>query len=183
MTLLQQFEELERLRSDLMARLDGLESATLNRAPARGGWSAAQVAAHLIQAERLSLEYLRKKTREPEAIADSGAYEALKSRLLALAMRLPFKITAPARSGDVPDRAELEELAADWESVRSGWREFIEQFPAELAGKAVYRHPVAGPLSLAQALKFLADHFKRHLIQIERTLGEAARAASAASAA
>jgi len=168
----EQMETLEKLRSELLGRLSDSNSETLNREPAAGGWSAVQVLAHVIQAERLSLEYLRKKTQRPELIPSSGVIAALKSRALGLFLRLPFKVSAPARTAAVPASAELQDLEQDWAEVRSAWRDFLEDFPPELACKAVYKHPVAGRLNLEQTLRFLIDHLRRHTRQIERALAE-----------
>ena len=169
----EQMETLEKLRSELLGRLSDLNSETLNRKPAAGGWSAVQVLAHVIQAERLSLGYLRKKTQKPELIPRSGVICALKSRALGLFLRLPFKVSAPGRTAEVPESAELQDLEQDWAAVRSDWRDFLEDFPPGLAGKAVYKHPIAGRLNLEQTLRLLIDHLRRHTRQIERTLVEA----------
>jgi uncharacterized damage-inducible protein DinB len=165
---------LERLRSELLARLAAFDSAALNRKPAAGGWSTVQVLAHVILAERLSLEYLQKKIQRPESIPRSGVISALKSGALAVFLRLPFKVSAPVRSADVPDTAELSDLEREWDEVRNGLRTFVGDLPAELAGRAIYRHPVAGRLSLEQTLRFLIEHLSRHTRQIDRLLADAA---------
>ena len=118
------------------------------------------------------LEYLRKKTQKPELIPSSGVIAAIKSRALGLFLRLPFKVSAPARTAEVAESAELQDLERDWAEVQSAWRDFLEDFPTELAGKAVYKHPVAGRLNLEQTLRFLIDHLRRHTRQIERALAE-----------
>ncbi len=170
----QQLTELENLRRDLTRRLAGLDSETLNRHPAAGGWSSAQVLAHVIAAESRSLAYLRKKTQRPQEIPRSGLVAACKGALLGLLMRSPIKVSAPPGAGEVPESAEFSELEAEWDRVRTDWKSFIEQFPPELAGRAVYRHPVMGRLSLEQALRFLIEHLRRHGRQIDRVLLEVA---------
>ena len=170
MGYLDQLEELERLRKDWTGRLETLDSEAFNRQPSAGAWSAAQVTAHVINAERRSLAYLRKKLQQPEAVPRSGLVSATKSVLLGLVMRSRFKVSAPPGAGEVPDHAEFDQLAGDWQEVRDDWRSFIEEFPAELAGRAVYKHPVAGRLNLEQALGFLVQHLRRHAGQVDRVL-------------
>jgi len=177
MTHRQQMDELEELRSALLTRLSAVDSSALNRKPVAGGWSAAQVLAHVITAERLSVLYLRKKIQKPESIPRSGAVAALKSWALGLFLKLPVKVSAPARSAEVPESAELSELERDWSEVRSELGDFLKGFPPELASRAIYKHPVAGRLNLEQTLRFLVDHLRRHTGQIERVLAEAAAAA------
>lgn len=180
MTIEEQVKKLEDLKMVLMSRLSSLDTETLNRKPKAGGWSVAQVLFHVIQAERLSLEYLVKKTQKPEVIAKSGPIAFLKSRALGLFLKLPIKVAAPARTADVPDRAELETLAGEWDEVRAGWQSFLRDFPAEHIGRAVYKHPRAGRLNLEQAVRFLVDHLRRHTGQIDRVLAEVAPSAGAA---
>lgn len=168
----EQFETLEQLREKALSRVARMSSVAINRTPAAGGWSAGQVLFHVIEAERLSLAYLNKRTKEPESIPPSGMVAAVKSRALGLFLKLPVKVAAPARTADVPASIELEELEKIWTEVRSGWQSFLREFPPELAGKAVYRHPVAGRLNLEQTLRFLIDHLGRHMGQIERALSE-----------
>lgn len=166
----QQLETLDRLRDELMRKVEGLDPERFNRSPKEGAWSPAQIVAHVISAESRSLAYLRKRTQDPTGIPKSGFVAACKSGMLKLVMRSRFKVKAPPGAGEVPDRAELAELAEEWDRVRSGWREFVAGFPAELSGRAVYKHPVAGRLSLEQALGFLAEHLERHMGQLDRTL-------------
>lgn len=168
----EQLAALEQLRIEALDRVADLGSAAVNRQPAAGGWSAAQVLFHVVEAERLSLAYLLKKTQKPELIPSSGVFSAVKSRALSLFLKLPLRVSAPARTADVPDSIEMAVLERDWDEVRSGWREFLEQFPSELSGKAIYKHPVAGRLNLEQTLRFLVDHLERHLGQIDRVLAE-----------
>lgn len=169
---MEQLEALEQLRTEAVNRLADLGPAAVNRQPAAGGWSAAQVLFHVVEAERLSLAYLLKKTQKPDLIPRSGVLSAVKSRALSLFLKLPLKVSAPARTADVPDSVEMSVLERDWDEVRAGWREFLETFPSELADKAIYKHPVAGRLNLEQTLRFLVDHLERHLGQIDRVLAE-----------
>ena len=105
-------------------------------------------------------------------MSDASAPAAIKSRALGLFLKLPFKVSAPARTADVPARIELQELEQDWGEVRSAWQDFLRDFPPELADKAIYKHPVAGRLNLEQTLRFLIDHLERHMGQIDRVLAE-----------
>ena len=48
--------------------------------------------------------------------------------------------------------------------------------PSELSDRGIFRHPVVGPMSLAQALRFMEDHVGHHAKQIDR-IARAARTA------
>lgn len=161
---------LEELRRQLLARLGESDDACLNRRPADGGWSAGQVLAHVIEAERKSLAYVRKKLQDPDAIPRRTLRHRLNGFVLSLAMKGPFKFEVPPVVGEPPESVDLDDLTRDWQEVRSGWREFVSTFPPELEDRAVYRHPVAGPLTLGDSLRFLITHLERHSRQIDTTL-------------
>lgn len=171
MTYDRHLQRLERLRRQLLARLEGVSADILNQRPVDGGWSPAQVLAHVIEAERKSLDYVRKKARDPAAIPRRRMRQRLNDLLLQAAMKSPFKFEAPPALAEPPETLDLEALVADWGEVRRGWRRFVDTFPPGLADKTVYRHPVAGPLTLDAALRFLVNHLQRHGRQIERALG------------
>ncbi|MFQ5527136.1 MAG: DinB family protein [Thermoanaerobaculia bacterium] len=169
-----QLAELERLRGRLIERVSGVDSALLNRCPSGGGWSVAQIVAHVISAEGRSLAYLERKTQEaPERIPRAGVLGRFRSAALGWVLRSSIRVPAPPGAGEVPNAAELDELRADWEQVRAAWSGFLETFPTELENRAVYKHPVAGRMSLEQALRFLILHLERHSGQVERTLAAA----------
>ena len=106
-----QIAELERLRAELSGRLEGVDSPTFNRRPSSGGWSAAQIMAHVIGAERRSLAYLRKKTQAPDQIPEGGFVEACKSKLLTLFLRSSFKVKAPPGAGFPKKEVDLIKVA------------------------------------------------------------------------
>ena len=167
------FARLERQRAAVFSRLDGLDDERLNRQPEGGGWSATQVMSHLITAEKTTLDGVRKRMERAGHLRKAGLVSALKSNLLAFVLRLPVRIKAPSGVAQVPERQDLETTRRLWDEVRTGWKELIDTVPAELAGQAVSRHPVAGDINIHQTLRFLENHFNRHAKQIDRVLSEA----------
>ncbi len=164
----QQFNRLEAQRAALFSSVDGLDDEALNRPPAEDKWSIIQVLSHLTGAEKRSLDGVRKKMADRSGLHKAGLTEWAKTIVLAVALRLPMPIKAPGRLGTVPERQDLETTRREWDEVRAGWRETIDSFPSELVDQTIFKHPVVGPLSLAQALRFMADHVARHTKQIER---------------
>jgi hypothetical protein len=75
---------------------------------------------------------------------------------------------------DVPDETmephgefSLEDLLDRWQGARRKTHTHIESLASEDAGKLVYRHPFAGPLNLAEALRFVDVHFDNHVRHLE----------------
>lgn len=166
------FERLEKEKTALFRRLDGLSDETLNRSPGEGRWSVIQVLCHLSRAEDLSLRYIRKKMQAeaPEA----GVICRIKSAALSLALRSPLRFKAPAMSAEVPERETLGEVASRWDAVRREMVDALDEVPESDLSRAVFRHPRVGLISLEQALRFMQDHLDHHRRQLERILAEVA---------
>ncbi len=165
----QQFERLEDQRTALFARVDGLDDGALNQPPAEGKWSIIQVMSHLTVAEKLSLAGIRKKMANRAGLQKAGLAGRARSAFLRLVLRLPVRIKAPARAlPAVPERQDLETTRRQWDEVRAAWRKTIGSFPPELSDQGIFRHPVVGLMSFAQALRFIEAHVEHHAKQIDR---------------
>ena len=172
--LRERFEHLEVLRAELFARLEGLDESQLNRRPGENQWSIIQVFCHLTKAEELSLAYIRKKMKAPSKLGKAGIVGALRSATVTLLLRSPVSFKAPARSAELPDEQDLVTTRSEWDRVRAEWKTTIDSFPADLAGQAVYRHPVAGRMSFDQALRFMEEHIRHHARQVGRIRAQVA---------
>ena len=149
-------------------RVEGLDEGALNQPPAEGKWSIIQVMCHLTVAEKASLAGIRRKMTDRADLRKAGVAGGLKSAFLRLVLRLPLRFKAPARSATVPEQQDLETTRRQWDEVRAAWRETIGSFPPELSDQGIFRHPVVGPMSFAQALRFMEDHVGHHAKQIDR---------------
>ena len=123
---------------------------------------------HLSLAEKVSLAVIRKKITDRAGLRQAGFAGWLKWALIRLVLRSPLQVKAPARSATVPEHQDLETTRRQWDEVRAGWRETIGSLPPELSDQGIYRHPVMGAMSLAQALRFIEDHVGHHAKQIDR---------------
>jgi hypothetical protein len=170
--LKRRFGRLEQLREAWLASLAVHGNGVLNQSPAAGGWSVAQVICHLILAEQLSLDSIRRKSLAGNSMARAGLGSALKSMVLKAVLRSPMRFKAPRPAGEVPEAEDLDSVTARWQQLRSEWGETLAAFPEDLLDRAVYAHPFAGPLSLPQALDFIEEHFRHHVRQVERILKE-----------
>ncbi len=167
--LRQQLDRLEDQRAALVSQVEGMADAALNLPPAEGKWSIIQIMSHLIAAEKLSLAGIHKKMADRTGLKKAGLAGRVRSAFLHLVMGLPVRIKAPARAlATVPEHQDLETVRRQWDEVRGTWGETIDSFPPELADQGIFRHPIMGTLSLAQALRFTADHIDHHAKQIER---------------
>ena len=157
---------------DLLNQLAPLGDELLNKKPADGGWSAMQTLHHLILVEENSLAYLHKKLSFHPILEKAGIMSALRSLLLQVSLRSPFKFKAPkaAAADCIPDSALFGETWVRWEKIRHEWTTFLDSMPEELTEKAVFNHPLAGRLSWIQTLDFIRAHFERHRGQVLRAV-------------
>jgi hypothetical protein len=166
-------ERLEASRARVLASLDGFDAVALNSPPAPGQWSALQVLHHVVTTEALTLGYIRKKMQAGPALENAGVASRLRLLALEVALALPIRVKAPSAVAEVPRAVELAVLRARWDEVRRGLSELVRTFPAELEGRLVFRHPLAGRMTLGHALGTLQAHLGHHVRQVERALARA----------
>lgn len=134
-------------------------------------WSVIQVLEHVLQAERGSLAYIRKKN-QAESLPKSGIGAWLRSTTLQLALRSPFRFPVPEVMSDPANDRSLPEIGDQWEKCREGLTALLKELPDSRIKVLLYRHPIAGYLNILQALNFLHAHFSRHAGQIYRILAQ-----------
>ena len=156
----------------LIEELSQYSHEQLNQQPQGGGWSPIQIMHHLIIAEEGSLKYVRKKLSFNPELKNTGFAEGYRSLILNLYLWAPFKFKAPAGvAGDkLPTEADFQETAQRWKNNRKDLGDYLNSLPEELFKKSIYKHPLAGRLSLQGMLQFFDGHFNRHRKQINRTL-------------
>ena len=164
------FEKLETKRQALFNMVDTLDNDLRTYKPDTGSWSVLQVFHHLIVSEELSLMYLNKKLLSPSTIAHAGIISSLRSLSLNLALRFPFRLTAPQRVSEFPEKLDWIELKNRWINVRKGMYERLINIPEEIENRLAYKHHSVGRLTLYQMLTFFRTHINRHENQIKRLI-------------
>ncbi|MBT9392872.1 DinB family protein [Hymenobacter sp. NST-14] len=163
-------EQLERSTTRLLDTVEALgDRATQTPGPAQ--WSAAQVVQHLLVSETGIGQYMEKKLLQAEGLHKSGFKAFLKSRLLRLALRLPFtRFKAPKYLQELTPATlpPLPELRAEWEATRRRLERLLNEYPANLLNRAIFKHPRSGMLTIHQTLDFMVDHVLHHQKQVER---------------
>jgi len=160
--------ELKLLLRDLKAHSD----KDLNWNPKPGKWSVLQVMQHLMKAEDLSLKYVQKKLSFEPELKNVGILGPMKVGIVKLYMKTPIKVKAPKPVSEetFPEEAAFWDLVKQWQSQRKAQREYLATLPDNMFKKGIYKHPVAGRMSLGGMLTFHIDHFRRHRGQIDKVL-------------
>lgn len=153
-------------RGALLDEMGALDAAKLAAKPLAGKWSILEIIEHLILAERAVLHGL------PEPSLLSERERRLKHRfsyvivMFVLKYGIPVQVPSPAM---VPqgDRS-LDELRRLWDENQEWLRAYISRLDRKGFRRAVFEHPIAGPLSVEQAVHMDQVHLNTHVRQIRR---------------
>lgn len=168
--LTEQYNNLEKQRAALMAFVHQEEWEKLNQAPP-GQWSVCQVLAHLITAEKLSVQYMAKKIQGIHAAANTSWREEIRMLIFKASQRLPLRYRAPVLLVEqTPAYASLAALVSDWDRVRSELKNLLEKIRDEHIGRQLLKHPVAGRVNIRHAMVFFSEHILHHHRQLNRLL-------------
>ncbi len=163
--------ELEQQRTALIARARQLSPEQFNFSPAPGKWSINQILVHIIEAEQLSIAYMKKKKLGIDGLQNSGITETLRLWLLIISQRIPVKYKAPrVVVENTKNASSIEEVDARWQAVREELLFLLGGIEEKDIRKVIYKHPLAGRLDTRQALVFFREHIMHHMPQIKRLL-------------
>lgn len=168
------FARLERARESAQVQLATLTPAEKTFRIREDGWTIPEVVDHVIRVEQSVLDGARK----PGVQRTVWRPRRLRRLLVWAAFRLGVRIRVPQRVRHVtPERGvDLEEVRARWSALREEWREFLSTVTPDQLGQLAIKHPIAGPFSYRDVLKFLEWHLRHHRRQIGRILLAAAAA-------
>jgi hypothetical protein len=153
-------------RGALLDEMGALDAAKLIAKPLAGKWSILEIIEHLVLAERAVLQGL------PEPSRLSERERRLKHRfsyvivMFVLKYGIPVQVPSPAM---VPQGGRsLGELRRLWDENQEWLRAYISRLDREGFRKAVFEHPIAGPMGVEQALRMDQVHLDTHVRQIRR---------------
>lgn len=158
------WQELEDVRAEVLAEVDGLSQAQGDWKPGPQEWSVGEIVHHLTVAEVATGKLTTKLSREA---ATAGAV-GFPADFRAIAP-LPAWPAGPMEAPPVvwPEHGKpMGELVAGLRATRARSRQSIETLATLDPRKLAFRHARLGDLDLAQWWKLQADHDRVHLGQI-----------------
>jgi len=161
-----QLEIYDRQRNALLNDLERLDEEEIRRKSGPDAWSLVEIVQHLVLSEREVLDNLP----EPKILtAKKRGVRHLVSYALVLAV-LRWNIPAPVPSdGMVPDgNTSLSELHHQWDENLTWLRDYVNTLRPVDVGRAVFRHPIAGPMTTGQTIRLATLHFDVHFRQIKK---------------
>lgn len=165
--LQREFDSLNTLLERVLSFADNLTDDKLHQSPEHA-WSAAQIIYHLKEAEEGTLAYLEKKILTPKTdVKKGGLSSKIRSIMLGRALRnYDKKFKAPSVLNKMPEKPNFTEVKSDYLNVRKKMGLLLEKFDKDMLGRAYFKHPRAGRITIIQTLNFLKDHLERHEEQI-----------------
>lgn len=154
-------ETLDETRKDVLSSLEDLTEDQLAFRPNEKSWSPLDIAEHCVLAERSLL------CNMPEPETCIHAAPTLTNRLNRLKTRciLRWRIPVPVSTQTMHPQGKLylEDIATMWGEDMVWLRDHIEKTSKESLNHACFEHPIAGPLTFAQALDMAVLHIDYHL--------------------
>ena len=170
---------LDRKTDRLIGRLAEAPPGDLHRPPVETAWSPFQVMQHVGLVERASVDYLLYKFGGEAPAPRQTLRTRLNGKLVVAGLVSPLKFKAPkpvdVSGQDLLDAPTLTDIREAIAGARADLRGLLREAPATWLEGAVYRHPVAGRMSLDDMTLMLLVHHNRHARQIERGLAKNAR--------
>jgi uncharacterized damage-inducible protein DinB len=161
------FDECEEQRKQLLEAAASLDASQLAYRPREGVWSLAEELHHLVLVDQ---EIVRRASR-PEEMADLIREFRRQKRgvpfwLVRLILRLDIRVPVPVDSVLPRPDQSLSTLATQWEQARKQMRCLLEA--VDDARLPFVVHPVCGPFTPAQTLRFLLIHGQYHQRHMHR---------------
>jgi hypothetical protein len=153
-------------RAAILAALAALPDTITMARPSPDLWSLAEIVEHLAVAERTVYRGLPDFDRL--APRSRSVPDAIRATLVRAVLASGLRVRVPSDAMRPTGQRSLAAAGALWEENARWLRSYIDWCtPSQLALR-VFHHPIAGPLSPAEAIALGATHLASHVRQIAR---------------
>ncbi len=156
-------------RRMLLDEVERLSPERLVAKPFPGKWSILEIVEHLVVSDREVLQGLPNPSQlvdRKRGLKDRVAYPFV---MLVLACHLPVKVPSPLY---LPrGECSLAILRREWDEIQQWLRSYVHGLGPADWSRAVFRHPIAGPLTVLQFVHMAELHLATHTRQIRRLEG------------
>ncbi|NNE98776.1 MAG: DinB family protein [Pyrinomonadaceae bacterium] len=164
----QKIEEFEKKRAELFEMVESLSVETISARPIEGKWSILEIVEHLANAEADVLGGL------PEYDQLAGKRQSLKDglmyRIVLFVLRVGIPVKAPSKKALPEGGRSLAEIRLKWDKSQEWFKDLVADLDESGLQRAVFYHPVAGPINPEQAVVMSIAHIDTHRRQIAKRL-------------
>ncbi len=132
-------------------------------------WSALGNLEHLLISEKGIIAFMERNAPR------QGKYKQnlktkIKGKVLNAILKSPIKIKVPVDVLSPKNETSFEDLNKEWTLTRKRLLTYASDFPEDKKTYTVFKHPIAGPLTLTQTIQFITLHIARHHRQAMRAI-------------
>ena len=164
--LQKRLDQLDKQRRALLEELERLTAEQMAFSPGPGKWSILEVIEHLVISEREIFNCVPEQPQKGQGI--SRLRNHISYILVVVILKLGLPVPVVSHEMEPEGGSSLNELHQQWDENHLWLRSFLEEMATEDLERAVFCHPVAGPLTLVQAIHMDRLHLNTHLRQIKR---------------
>ena len=166
-SIARQYEALELGKSRMLDDLAGWSAEALPFRPAEASWSALDIVQHLMKSEDRILAAMELADSSDAKFSNRDRVRGL---MLTLLFQTPFRVKVPASAKQVLPGGDEDfpALTERWAAVRIRMACFLGGLHQPDLVRPVFRHPVAGWMTVPRTLAFLSAHIVHHGYQLHR---------------
>lgn len=169
--LLNLIQSLDGQRLALLGELEALSVDMLKTRPRPDAWSILEILEHVVVAESVILRGLPPRAGLVAQPRNLG--HRVKYGLVTLILRFRIPVKVPSRRMLPTGQASLADLRTAWDGHLAWLRALVAEDEEAARRSAFFTHPVAGPVTLVQALRMDLLHVGIHRRQIAKLLQQA----------
>lgn len=162
---LRRLDSIERKRARLLDDIATMPPAMVTSHPRPGKWSIQEIVEHLVLSEVGVLGDLAALRDVPPL------RRRLKHRLrywvVMFVLRFDIPVQVPSRALLPGGERSIAELGRQWEANHRLLREWLANPEPRQVDAALFRHPIAGPMTAIESLRMLEVHLDRHARQVQ----------------
>ncbi len=159
-------------RDALLAKLDKIAIERITTRPPSGAWSSQEILHHIHLSESGTLHVLKKQlAKDVNNYKNTSLVFWVRSWMLNASLFSKGKFKAPSVVSNLENLKSYEELKQEWEAFKKGMDHALATLPRGFENKLIFKHPVAGWLTIKGTLQFLRFHQLHHTRQIVERAG------------
>lgn len=159
-------EQLETRQQSFLTTLQGFSNEQLSFRATPDAWTPVQVGHHVVLAEQRTADSI-KKHRGMRSGKRSLRYR-LGGAAVWLVLKTGLRVKNPVPEAAPADDIDLAGLLEAWSKARTDLEAVLAETKERGLEYAAFKHPIAGPWNVEEALVFLVAHLDHHLRQLAR---------------
>ena len=77
-----------------------------------------------------------------DKLQNAGITEVIRLKFLNIALKSNLKFTAPPTTATMPDRIDFQELKIKWGTIRSSFKQVVDDYLKDFSSKRIMKHPI-----------------------------------------